>query len=432
MVCVTFSRRNHLVEGGDIVREIRKLAEPDLDSLVRVTVNAYPGFRPENAERHRENFLMAMKEDSSAQYFGVFDGQKLLGSMRLHDFMMQFRSVRIAAGGIGMVAVDLLHKKEKVCMDMLKFFLYRLREQGVSMALLYPFRPDFYKQMGFGFGTKMHKYSIPPAQVPRRSGKENVVFLSAPEKELLRACYNRVLEGSNGLLEKGDYELKRLFANPAFRVVGCLEQGQVTGYLIFSYRGHCPEGFLWNDMVVTEFFWENTRALNQLLAFLNSQADQISRVIFHTQDDNFHFLFSDPRYGLEEIIHPVGQQTNISAAGIMYRVTDIKKAFADLSPHRFSGSDCCLGLHIQDSFIPENCGTYTLSFNMGLAELSEGRSWDVELTLDISEFSSLLAGAVDFDTLVNLGLAEISDPSWVKRIAEVFRPQSKPICLTGF
>lgn len=177
--------------------DIRKLTEEDVD-LVSIMVNAYPAFRPENIAKHRENFLRAMAEDSTIEFYGLFRDGKMLGSIRLHDFRMQLHSVRIAAGGVEMVAVDLLHKKEKVCKELIQFFLDRLRDQGVSMALLYPFRPDFYKQMGFGFGSKMHRYSTPPAQIPRRGDKNNVRFLTVADREELRAFYNRKMEQTNG------------------------------------------------------------------------------------------------------------------------------------------------------------------------------------------------------------------------------------------
>ena len=214
-------------------------------------------------------------------------------------------------------------------------------------------------------------------------------------------------------------------------MVGYVVNEQVRGYLTFTFKGHNPDGFLWNDMVVPEFFWENTDALNQLLAFLHCQADQVSRVIFHTQDDNFHHLFFDPRSGIEEVVHPVAQQTNVSAAGIMYRITDAGKIFSDLSGHRFRGPDICLGLHIQDSFIPANNGTLTVAFKNGVAQAAADCSWDVQLSLDIAEFSSLLVGAVDVRTLLSLGPAQITDYAQADKVNEVFRAE-KPICVIGF
>lgn len=35
------------------------------------------------------------------------------------------------------------------------FYLRHYRERGTPLTALYPFRPDFYRSMGFGFGTKV-------------------------------------------------------------------------------------------------------------------------------------------------------------------------------------------------------------------------------------------------------------------------------------
>ncbi|UZM99543.1 GNAT family N-acetyltransferase [Lysinibacillus sp. MHQ-1] len=53
--------------------------------------------------------------DESLNYFGLWEEGNLIGGMRLHDFQMNLFSKMIPIGGVGLVAVDLLHKKEKGC-----------------------------------------------------------------------------------------------------------------------------------------------------------------------------------------------------------------------------------------------------------------------------------------------------------------------------
>jgi predicted acetyltransferase len=58
--------------------------------------------------------------------------------------------------------------------------------------------------------------------------------------------------------------------------------------------------------------------------------------------------------------------------------------------------------------------------------------YDVSLRLDIAEFSSLLAGSVDFSSLFRYGLVEISDPAYVNTINRIFAVEQKPMCTTSF
>ncbi len=57
---------------------------------------------------------------------------------------------------------------------------------------------------------------------------------------------------------------------------------------------------------------------------------------------------------------------------------------------------------------------------------------DVEVRLDISEFSSLLMGSVGFRKLHTFGLAEISDDRYIDTVDRLFRVWEKPTCVTRF
>ena len=108
----------------------------------------------ENAQRFSERVKDTLENDPNVSFHGCYRNDQLIGMMRWHDLSMNVHGTQMLTGGIGMVAVDLLHKKEKVAKTMLEGFIGSYRERGVSLVSLYPFRVDFYKQMGFGVGTK--------------------------------------------------------------------------------------------------------------------------------------------------------------------------------------------------------------------------------------------------------------------------------------
>ena len=111
-----------------------------------------------------------------------------------------------------------------------------------------------------------------------RGSKEQIVFLRADEKELLRDCYNRIMEQRHGLMEKPDIELKNLFNNAANRIVAYKREGRVRGYMVFGFKPGEQDNFLVNDIVVRELFYESREALAGLFGFLHRQADQLHRV----------------------------------------------------------------------------------------------------------------------------------------------------------
>lgn len=414
--------------------DFRPLAERDYDAFITIADNAYPEFKlgtPGEREKYRATIAERMAK-APMSYVGLYRGATLLGGARLHDFVMNVRGLRIAAAGIGMVAVDLPHKKEHVARDLMHSWLEYCRTQHVTLALLYPFRPDFYKQMGFGYGTKLSQYHVLPTALPAIGDKSHVTLLGADDKALVETCYIRVAERTNGLILKSEEEVNRIFSNPEKRVVGYRDSRGLRGYLVFSFKTAAPNEFLTYDMVIEEMVYETREALLGLLSFLHSQSDQIRRIEINTQDDDFHLLLGDVRDGSNVLLPSVYHRCNVQGVGIMYRVVDVRHAFELLRAVNFGGESLTLRMTVTDSFLPENESHVTVRFNKGHPEVVQAATPDCGITLDISEFSSLLMGAASFRSLYRYGLAEISETARVEQVNRLFAVDEKPICMTHF
>ncbi len=82
--------------------------DPRLERLVDIWTRAYTGmdaFSPEARQRYVEG-LRRLDEEPGVSLWAA--------AMRLFDFTTRIRSAEGLVGGVGMVAVDLLHKKEGV------------------------------------------------------------------------------------------------------------------------------------------------------------------------------------------------------------------------------------------------------------------------------------------------------------------------------
>lgn len=416
------------------MREIRIITADDLDAFVNLTANAYPGIElttVEKKQRFKER-LQSVQADSRVHLVGLFQAGKLLGGMRLYDFTMQLLSTKVLVGGVGGVAVDLLHKKEKVAYDMLQFFLHYYREKGAGLTALYPFRPDFYKKMGYGYGTKMQRYYIKPASLPGGGDKTVVARLNRADKDALAACYARYLARTNGLFERFDSLWETVFQDPAWHTVGIRNGSRISGYIGFKFERDPQRSFLDNDMLINEWVYETPADFMALSTFLHAQADQINRIIFNTQDEYFHFLLEDPRNGTDKLLAPtLYHESNTQGVGLMYRVMDVPGLFMALAEHNFNGQTCCLEIVLTDSFLPENGGSTVIVFENGRCRLTPNTQPDVTMQIDVSEFSSLVTGVVPFKALFAYGLATLSDPAYVDVLDQLFAAP-KPICLTSF
>ncbi|HDQ71737.1 MAG TPA: GNAT family N-acetyltransferase [Chloroflexi bacterium] len=416
------------------VSEIRELTASDFDAMVDIVWNAYPGRKIDTAEEKaqlKQRMLKAHEELPGVRFHGLFRDGELLGGARFYDFQMNFLQVRMPAGGGGEMGVDLLHKKEHVAKEIVLYMLRRYRERGVPLTIIYPFRPDFYRKMGFGCVTKMNQYRVDPKALPREGDKVHVRYVGASDVQPLLDCYHRVLDRIHGLIEKSAYEIERMMENPKLRIVGYDDaEGRIGGYIVFAFeRG---KHFLHNDIHVYEFVHETREALAALMTFLHTQADQVARVVFDTQDEYFHFLLWDPRNDSGAMIPTVYHESNVQGVGLMYRVSDVPRMFELLAERDFGGQTCQLELIIDDNFLPENAGSTYLRFEEGRVRLVDGPDRDVTVSMDVADFSSLLAGAVTFRRLYQYSLAEISDVGYLDVLDRIFAVAEKPVCMTGF
>lgn len=415
------------------MRAIREIREDELDELIRITVEAFPGMKVESQadrDRMRERLVKVMSEPI-VHFFGVFEGEDMVGVMRCYDFTMKLRQTRALVGGLGGVAVDLRHKKEHVAADMVRFYLDYYRQKGAALTALYPFRPDFYHRMGFGYGVKMNRYSFRPDALPAAGVGARVDYLTADDRDDLAACYDRFLARTNGLIELPPHVLDALFADTSGRIVGYRENGALRGYLVFRFESAPGDNWLTNNVQLRTLIYDDPAALLALLGFLRKQADQVGRIIYETQDETFHYVLNDPRDGSGNLLAGLWHQANTQGLGIMYRVIDVARLLAVLGDHDFGGVTLRMRLKLTDTFLPENGGSYLIDFSNGRATLGNGPA-DVEVSLDVADFSSLVVGAVDFERLHAYGRVVLSDTAMVDGVSRLFAAKAKPWCLIHF
>lgn len=412
------------------MREIRELQENEYPEMIRIASEAYTASGRFSAEAQAKG-VEKMKEkltDANISAWGLFEAGDLRGAMLLYAYQMRLWSGETAVGGIGDVAVDLRHKKEHIAYDLLQFFLHWCKENDKPIAALYAFRPDFYKKMGFAFGTKMNRYTIAPAALPRGK-KDNITFLTEVDEPAIRACYLRYRAQTQGLFLRLDRDYTRLFENDNGHIVGHWQDGELTGYMIYRFKRNSEATFLSNNIEVFELVYETAVSLQQMLAFLHSQADQIERVVLDTQDDQFHHLLSDPRNGDIEMIGGLGHQTNAQGVSIMYRITDLALLFDSLSDRDFNGGSCRLRLVVEDSFLADS-GTL-LWFENGRLIQPTTTEHDVELRLTIADLAAIVMSIVPFATMHGYGLAQLSDDTYAPLLDRLFAGK-RPLCMTLF
>ena len=470
-------------------RHIRKLeGEAEFRDFARLSMNAYPNPNAQMeimAQRMRATHL----ESRYSHFWGVFEGDRMVGGMRILDFSLNYHGSFIPAGGVGAVATDLAERKRGVAKDIVTFFLDRSLAEGQYLAYLYPFRPDFYYQMGFGYGPKINQYTFLPESLPSAAdgwpsaaaeaadaakvaakaakvaakaaadvaaaaARERVEYLKPDDLPLLEEFSARVTAGQHGYCRDSRFELEGLLKRYESRtVVGWKNDGKLRGYLSYSFKSAHPSNALKNNLVIHSWRWDSPEALEVTCRFLRSLSDQIHRVVFNTHQADFHFLLKDVRNATDNLIPlVVGHETNTAAVGVMYRIVDLAKLLESTAANRdYNGVTAKVALDVTDTFRPSNAGRYLLSFEGGkLTGLSAQPSVGagatgavvgvpaaadagaaIPLSLTINELASLLMGSVEVSALHRLGRVKAPEES-LAVLDQLFRPRRKPENVTYF
>lgn len=413
-----------------MAREIRRItSQEEFNEFSALYLNAYPGSQATPDAVARNHF--AMSHDPTVQFWSVYDDGRLVGGMQTFDFRLNYFGRFISASGIGGVWVDFLHKKRGIAKDLVAFFLDRCERSGAYLALLYPFRPDFYHRMGFGYGTRQEHYSFAPVSLPAGDSSHGIVYLTEEDAPLLQAFRDEMAARRHGQIAMPDWERQRLFATFGARktLVGCKEGGRLRGYMAYRFKRY-DNNFVKNDLLIREWVVDGPETLLRFCAFLRSQADQINRVEFDTQDDGFYFLLNDVRDGSDNLIPSVYHQSNTAGVGLMYRIVNLREFFAATAKRNYNWQTLNLVLRVEDTFRPANSGTYYLRFRDGVLSLSDEPLAGIELWIDIAELSALLMGSASIEALYRFGRARVS-PDHLPTLARLFLAE-RPTCLTAF
>jgi len=412
--------------------EIRKIKDSEINEFVEIQLNAYP---KENLTNEQKEKTVASydgfrkKASEIAEFVALFDEGIMKGCMILYRYRMNVRYSMINAGGIGSVAVHTLYRKEKVCRHLIEYAHTYFSGKGIHLSFLYPFRTDFYYKMGYGFGTRKDRYEISPAAFPNGGNKKNIEFLKKDEINLMIDSYNKFMKSKNGLCIKYTQEFERYFGNPAFNIIGFKNNGKIDAYCIYKFVSASKNNFIKNNIEIIRLVYNTKNAFNGVMEYFRSLADQINRIIINTQDDMLYHAFIDPRDGSDYIIPSVYHKIGCTGVGVMYRVVDFKEFFEETIGY-FDKKNLTIKMTLKDDFIEKNDGIFYIDFDSKLVS-SEGENYDYHLKTDIQTISSILMGAFDMRSAVEMGKIEIDNEEGLNTLQNLFYI-AKPLCMEDF
>ncbi len=398
------------------------------EPFTEISSHCYPGMKltSKEAKRRYTEHRQKMDQEAAVEHVGIYDDNRLAGGSIHYTLPMNVYQQTVPSMGIGTVAVDLPYKKQGLAKQIIQHFINKAKENNCPITHLYPFRPDFYRRMGFGFGPQLNVFQFGPEQLPSFSDASAVSALGEENVKEVQDCYNRWAEKTHGACDKEDYEYRFLGMEDT-QTVGTYMDGKLEGYMSFKMNQQAKDTFLQHDLHITGWFANSTDAFQSLMNFLHNQKDQVRSITFPTFNDTFAFLLDDPRHTNKDLIFNIYHETHRRGTGVMYRITDVPLFFKYMEDHSYSANSIKINFAITDSFMNTDVMDCCAHFTPRGVTLADKEEADVTVNIDIAELSSLLMGCVTLEELIFVGKASPDGPAKAIQTAkEVFSNPVKP------
>ncbi|MBP1970897.1 putative acetyltransferase [Virgibacillus natechei] len=242
-------------------------------------------------------------------------------------------------GGISGVATWPEYRRRGMVKHLLYHALKQMKQNGQALSFLHPFSFAFYRKYGWEHTFTNQQYSIPVERLKNKWDAKGYVRRIQPDIELLHGVYTEYAKSFNGMLVRDEkWWEQRVLKDKSLQIAVAYDtDDHPEGYLLYKVKE--------NVLTVKEMVYHNLNARKLLLDFMgnhDSMANTVSLTV--PEGDNLALLLDDPTF--EQKLQPY----------FMARIVDVR---AFLKEYPFQG-EANLSITVEDSFFPENSGTYSL------------------------------------------------------------------------
>lgn len=350
------------------------------------------------AEAAREKTEEELREQARNRCFGALsdDGKILYGCVNSREYTCRFDGGAYKLGGIGGVSTLPPYRHNGAIRASLSASLRDMYENGFTFSYLYPFSTQYYRKFGYEVGAEARRWVMPLADIRPKDvgGTIEQIFPGddfSPLLEVYDACFadcnmSAVRDRYDAGLEKaklmGEHRYVYVWRNEAGAPRGLMiahktrEDGAVVMDCNHTFGAQNENGFLFCDM----------EALSALLFFVKSAfSADYDKISFTTRREI-------------DLTSLVGENNSASCSMFwngMLRVVNVRRVLENCNC-RGTG---CVRIAVEDTILPENCGTWKLTFAPGQVNFVEKTEEQPDVSLTINAFSALICGARDVHSL---------------------------------
>jgi predicted acetyltransferase len=298
--------------------------------------------------------------------------------------------------GIAGVAIAAEERGRGLALELLRAALRSARARGLVLSTLYPATYGLYRKAGYELAGSLCRVTLQLRQLARGKRPLHIQSLAEGDRAEAEALYREVSRHRPGHLDRGPYVWDRV-RRPnleAARALGAMGPHGLQGYVYARTSARPNQPF---DLVLSDFVSTGPAAYQTLLAFLADHSTTAERVTWYGG-------LADARlFGLPQRVAQVAVEDYW-----MLRLVDVKGA---LLGRGYPNVDLAVELSVEDAFLPENSGQYSLSVRGGVPALEEARGSSLRAHLSVGALAALYSGFLSPRELQSAGQLDADEPS---------------------
>jgi predicted acetyltransferase len=383
--------------------ELRPARRDDILWLATLWAHAFPG---DNSIAERARQL----ETGSA--YGTIDDARIaarngrpVGACKLYRMRQRLAGATLPMMGLAAVAIAPEARRSGAGHELCRLALREARERGDIVSVLYAFRPDYYRAVGWGLVGELHSYRFRPEQLYARDDG-CVRLASAEDYGVVASTYARMLDGAHGAIERTTAAWKHHLGTPDTHVFLLDGDTDDTGYLLARYgRGAGREHRV---LHVHELVAGSAAAYGRLLAWIGRQRDLWRNIAYEASpDEHFALQLRDPRPAGFKPGRGLWDPVARVLRGPMLRLLDVRAA---LERRRGWGAapPFSFVLAARDAELPDNTLPIRVDWDGSRMDVdTPGGGVRTRLEADIATLSQIYAGELKVSAAQRIGAAVV-------------------------
>jgi hypothetical protein len=411
---------------------IRFLEKHDFDNLMLLIRQGFPNRTSEEEKIREEEILSILSGQRTGKFIGVCDEHdSILSALQIYDFDICFRGEIFKFGGVGRVVTGFINKKRGFARRLIDYAISYFKQNDYLFCGLYPFNINYYRKMGFGYGSENYVFSIQPHTFI--SGNiTGLRYLKNDDISELDSFYDRYSKTCHGMLRNPILDVMRFYSYDG--VIVHDKYNEIDGYLCYNIEKSWFDGVFSRDLVVTEYIVTTNDAQSSFSSFFFAQQDQFNRIRLHVQDQWLFFLSDDCDSGENKAYDNGIQEYAHYCGGILYYIIDEKKYIQHiLNLNLEIKTDFLLCLELFDNRDESILTKISILLSEKGSKLVDAvTQHDCSLRMSKADFASWSFGVVTLNELINTLRALLDSPNYENELQNIFGYKDKPKCVTYY